>query len=101
MAMSAWDVTGKTGPAFLEFCDGKLIDYEDAAARGEPGMAENAATLRRSGRPPLPGGGRVLFGVPWHVGASMTAGAAICYHFVTTRCNIVIFPIDFSVLTTY
>jgi hypothetical protein len=41
------DVTGKTGPAFLEFCDGKLIDFEDAAARGEPGMAEKAATLRQ------------------------------------------------------
>jgi hypothetical protein len=46
-SMNLVDVTGKTGPAFLEFCDGKLIDFEDAAARGEPGMAKNAATLRQ------------------------------------------------------
>jgi hypothetical protein len=32
---------------FLEFCEGKLIDYEDLATRGEPGMARKAANLRQ------------------------------------------------------
>jgi hypothetical protein len=31
-----------TVAVFLESCEGKLIDCEDAADRGEPGMAKKA-----------------------------------------------------------
>lgn len=39
--------TLETGLSFLEFCEAELIDLEAGAARGERGMAEKAATLRR------------------------------------------------------
>jgi hypothetical protein len=39
--------TKETGLSFLEFCKAELVDLEAAAARGEPGMAEQAATLWR------------------------------------------------------
>ena len=51
-SMKPGDGNRKTGPAFLEFCEGKLIDYEDAAARGEPGMESGhpSADAWRAGR---------------------------------------------------
>jgi hypothetical protein len=48
MESEAWDSMKPADvTAFLEFCEGKLIDFEDAAARGELGAAKKAATLRR------------------------------------------------------
>jgi hypothetical protein len=64
MEREAWDSMKPADvTAFLEFCEGKLIDFEDAAARGELGAAKKAATLRRmlgSSWPPIPSGGRSL-----------------------------------------